>query len=114
MATGSELSAAEVLLAVVSRGAEVRLTALEVQFRPASLATESEREVLLSGRGRVAPALVWRVEAMRRLLPPKPGPIPLLVVRPGITRHPGACVSCGEPTDATFGRCPLCALAAWL
>jgi hypothetical protein len=48
----------EVLLTLAAKGAEFRFTAEGVQFRPTSLATESERRVLLAARGTLAPALL--------------------------------------------------------
>ena len=109
-------AAATALCAIAARGAEFRVGETGVEFRPARLATEDERRLLLSaassGLGR---ALAWRVSAMRVQVPPQPGPIPALLARPDVRVHPGLCVSCGELLPASAGsRCPLCSLAAWI
>jgi hypothetical protein len=86
-----------------------------VQFRPASLATTDERAVLASARGLLAPALLWRVKAMRAQVPPHPAPIPVLIARPDFRPLDGACLSCGESlAHRVSTRCSLCVLAAWI
>ncbi|HLY29667.1 MAG TPA: hypothetical protein VKQ36_01440 [Ktedonobacterales bacterium] len=61
------------------------------------------------------PELLWRIEAMRPQLCPRPLPQPLLVARPNaplLRDAPGMCGSCGEPLGE--GRrfvCGYCARA---
>lgn len=55
------------------------------------------------------PALRWRIEAMRRQLPPYSRPMPLLLARPEVRYQPGRCLSCGDPVPAP--RCEPCKMA---
>ena len=57
------------------------------------------------------PELAWRVEAMRKQIPPS-GAIPDLVAREAPVRS-GTCFSCGDPLTANqHYRCRPCAVAA--
>ena len=114
----SSPSVAATLLAAAARGAVFQLDAGGIRLRPASVLTADERALLAAHRGDmavIAGELRWRLTAMRAQLPTNStAPLPLLVARSIDAAGDGACVSCAEPTDAMFSRCPLCALAVHL
>jgi hypothetical protein len=68
----------------------------------------------------MTPDVQWRVDAMRRQVPPFPRPIPFLVAVQGCKVQRGHCLSCGEPLEVveTPGlprvRCDACTEAAQL
>jgi hypothetical protein len=114
----SVLEAAALLLAAASRGVHVFLANDRLRVRPANGLTPEERAILRSLRDQgpaISRELCWRVEAMRPHVPPSPAPIPGLLARPNVHQQTGVCFSCGETVlESAVGRCPLCALAAWI
>ena len=106
--------AVEVLLGAVSRGAAIALPPDQLHLHPMRILTTADRGTLRAARAdqpRIARELLWRVAAMRRQIPPRPQPLPLLVARLDLSA-PGVCVSCGDPLPAGHdARCALCALA---
>jgi hypothetical protein len=65
------------------------------------------------------PELLWRVEAMRRQVPPRPQRVPFLVARPDVRPAPSVCLSCGEQftveewvQSSPSVRCGLCVEAS--
>ena len=116
--TPSAFSAAvEVVLRAASRGANIAIVADQLRLRPLRILTTADRETLhaaCADQPRIAHELLGRVVAMRRQIPPRPQPIPMLVARLDLSA-PGLCVSCGDPLTATHDtRCGLCSLAVWI
>ena len=107
-------AAVEVLLGAVRRGADLSLSSDQLRLRPLQILTTADRETLhaaCADQPRIAHELLWRVVAMRRQIPPRPQPIPMLVARLDESAQ-GVCVSCGAPRPEMHrARCPLCALA---
>ncbi len=110
--------AVEILLTAASRGADFRLQPDHILMRPLAVLTTAERAVLTAAKADeplIARQLAWRVQAMRRQVPCSPTPIPALLARHSERPLPGMCLSCMEPVpESSGGRCPLCALAAWI
>lgn len=81
---------------------------LTAVLREALAAHKHELLELLRGDD---PEVAWRLEAMRKQVPPS-GPIPDLIAREAPIR-PGTCFSCGDPLTANqHYRCRPCAVAA--
>ena len=108
----------ETLLLAASRGAVVRVRPDRIGIHPVGVLTADEHAALKAARAdrpAITHALLWRVTAMRRQIPPRPQPIPFLVARPDVPCSAGGCVSCGDPRPPSHdARCAFCALAAWV
>src|SRR5437899_9580792 len=92
--------AVEMLRLAASRGADFRLRPDHILMRPLTVLTTVERAVLTAARADeplIARGLTWRVDAMRRQVPPSPAPIPALLARLDVHPQSDLCFSCGEP-----------------
>lgn len=90
------------------------------------LSVDNDRLVVDAPRGAVSPAfradlaqqkpaliaVLWRLQAMRRLAAQAPRPV--VYARPEARGGPGHCFSCGDPLEQpdAYGRCLPCDLAA--
>jgi hypothetical protein len=109
-------SARELLQRLRERNVELFLDGDAIRVAPKGALSEADQADLRMARDAMQAVLEgersWRVEVMRRQVPPK-GPIPALQALPGQRVPRGACASCGVPlVRAQRLRCHTCGQAA--